>query len=93
MSLEKARRQHRVEITQRHALVIEGVRQVISFSDEAIILSTEMGGMAIRGKSLRIQQVSLESGHLEADGDINGVQYTTRHDPRGGGGWLEKLWR
>jgi len=66
---------HRVIITNREQVVVEGVIHVEKFDDEEIILETDLGMMALRGEELHIKQLSLEQGQLMVDGVVKMVDY------------------
>lgn len=66
---------HRIVVTNREQVVLEGVIHVDSFDDREIILETELGMMAIRGEDLHIKQLSLDDGHLNVEGVVRTVDY------------------
>ncbi|KAF0195628.1 MAG: sporulation protein YabP [Bacillota bacterium] len=66
---------HRVTITNREQVVVEGVIHVDKFDDEEIVLETDLGMMALRGEDLHIKQLSLESGQLTVEGVVKTVEY------------------
>ncbi|ADL11649.1 sporulation protein YabP [Acetohalobium arabaticum] len=67
---------HQVRMDNRELLEIEGVIEVINFSDEQISLATELGPLLILGEDLNIQQLNLDNGELIVDGYINGLDYS-----------------
>jgi|LSQX01.1.fsa_nt_gb sporulation protein YabP len=66
---------HRIVITNREQVALEGVIHVDSFDDQEIILETELGMMAIRGDDLHIKQLSLDNGQLSVEGVVRAVDY------------------
>lgn len=66
---------HRIVITNREQVSLEGVIHVDSFDDQEIILETELGMMAIRGEELHIKQLSLDNGQLSVEGVVRAVDY------------------
>lgn len=66
---------HRIVITNREQVALEGVIHVDSFDDREIILETELGMMAIRGEDLHIKQLSLDDGQLSVEGVVKAVDY------------------
>lgn len=66
---------HRIVITNREQIALEGVIHVDSFDDREIILETELGMMAIRGEDLHIKQLSLDDGQLSVEGVVKAVDY------------------
>lgn len=66
---------HRVIVTNREQVMVEGVIHVDKFDDEEIVLETDLGMMALRGEDLHIKQLSLESGELVVEGIVRIVEY------------------
>ncbi|NLW16766.1 MAG: sporulation protein YabP [Firmicutes bacterium] len=66
---------HRIVITNRELVALEGVIHVDSFDDQEVILETELGMMAIRGEDLHIKQLSLDEGKLSVEGMVKAVDY------------------
>jgi sporulation protein YabP len=85
-------RSHTLTLTNRAQLSIDGVQHVENFDDDAILLSTDMGILTIRGRKLRIHQLDLDSGNFIAEGDIDSLTYSRRKTVKGGGTWA-RLWR
>ncbi|MBS3874164.1 MAG: sporulation protein YabP [Firmicutes bacterium] len=85
-------RNHRVVVTNREQVVVDGVMHVDKFDASEIILETDLGMMALRGEDLHIKQLSLEQGQLLVDGAIRSIDYlddggkTARSQ-----GWLKRL--
>lgn len=86
------------EITQnvimenRRKLSISGVTDVESFDEESIVLSTEAGMLCIKGAALHINKLSLESGEVAVEGEINGLDYSDA-GAKNHGSLLSKLFR
>ncbi len=80
---------HGVVLDARRHLEIAGVTHVDTFTEDTIVLSTELGTLTIRGHALRIQHVDLNTSRFVADGDVDGLQYSRRR-PRAAD---ETLWR
>jgi sporulation protein YabP len=85
-------RQHLLQVTQRRAVVVEGVQRVHTFNATLIVLATNMGILTIRGRDLHIQHLDLEQGHFTAEGDIDSAVYTQGSGPRDRERLLKKLW-
>lgn len=66
---------HRVIVTNREQVVVEGVIHVEKFDDEEIVLETDLGMMALRGEEMHIKQLSLEQGQLVVDGVVKSIEY------------------
>ncbi|MDR1530982.1 MAG: sporulation protein YabP, partial [Clostridiales bacterium] len=66
---------HAITIDHRENATITGVLDVISFDEETIVADTELGVLILHGASLHVNRLNLESGDLEIDGDIAGINY------------------
>ncbi|AUW92806.1 MAG: sporulation protein YabP [Sulfobacillus thermosulfidooxidans] len=85
-------RAHLVQLVNRAQLTIEGVQHVENFDDDAIILSTDMGMMTVKGRGLRILQLDLESGHFVAEGEVDALSYSRKRPGKSENTWT-RLWR
>ncbi|MCI1931530.1 MAG: sporulation protein YabP [Clostridia bacterium] len=91
MSEESRRNINRIVIDEREEITINGVEEVMSFDDESIICTSELGMIVIKGSELHIGKLSLEEGILTAQGMIESVSY--EDEPLTGGGFFKKLFR
>lgn len=70
-------------LTQMHDLTIEGrkrvtmtgIKDVENFDDESIVAQSECGEITISGNNLKISRLSVDSGDMVVDGNINSVVY------------------
>ena len=69
---------HRITINQRESMELNGITDVISFDEQAVVLSTVCGEMAIEGSALHIHVLSMEQGIVTLDGRIDSVTYYDR---------------
>lgn len=85
---------HRVVVTNREQVVVEGVIHVEKFDDEEIVLETDLGLMALRGEELHIKELSLDQGKLVVDGVVKTIDYLEEGGKVGkarGKGWLDRI--
>ena len=73
--------------------MMTGVKEVISFDGEEVVLDTEQGVLIVKGADLHVTRLTLEKGELEMDGRIDGFMYTEQEDRRGKESLLAKLFR
>ena len=66
---------HRLVLNERTALTVTGVREVTGFDEETVNLKTPMGTLIVKGNTLHINHLSLDSGEVSIDGRINSLQY------------------
>ncbi len=80
-----------VIIESRKKLSISGVKQVVNFDDETVILETTLARMTVKGENLKIESFNVDSGELEATGTVHAVVYMASENT--GGGFLSRLFR
>ncbi|MGN1107245.1 MAG: YabP/YqfC family sporulation protein [Huintestinicola sp.] len=71
----KPRQNHTVNIENRNKVVITGVTDTDKFTESSVLLYTCMGELIIKGKGLRVTLLSVESGDMCVEGDIDGIIY------------------
>lgn len=79
---------HKLTMTDRQALTMTGVTEVVSFDDSAVILHTQLGTLTVQGRDLHLKTLSLDGGQVEVDGTVSALIY---EEPRTTGGWLSRL--
>lgn len=66
---------HNCILEDRRTLSVSGVNDVGSFDEQAIVASTDLGELTIRGDKLHITRLSLEIGELQVEGNIAALTY------------------
>ena len=66
---------HTVFLDKRESISVTGVLDVISFDEEVVVVDTAMGVLVLRGVRLHVNRLSLESGELSLDGELNSLTY------------------
>jgi sporulation protein YabP len=84
---------HNVLIEAREKLTITGVRDVISFDENTIILNTEMGGLVLKGTDLHINKLNVEDGNLSIEGYVIACDYTDKTDSKKSGGFFSNIFK
>ena len=82
---------HNVIIDNRRKMELTGVRDVSGLDEQTVSLITEMGGLVIKGTGLHITRLSLDTGDVTVEGNVNAMQYTTAGTPSKG--IVSKLFR
>ncbi len=67
--------EHHAMIRNRDTLEITGIKKIISLNPVQFILDTIVGKMVIRGESLEIYNVDIDTGNLSLKGKVHGVSY------------------
>ena len=76
---------HDIALKSRKQMTVTGVKEVISFDEQAVNLRTVCGDMAIEGEGLHIGVLDMDRGVVSLDGTVNGVWYlqTDRTEKKG----------
>ncbi len=82
---------HNIIIEGRKSLNVSGIKEVISFDDETVQLSTVQGRLTVKGENLNIISFNNETGDLSATGTIYAVVYMS--DVKQSGSFISKLFR
>ncbi len=84
---------HKISMTARKEMTIDGVTNVESFDDQEVVLSTTEGLLIVHGKDLHIKQLNLDNGNLAIEGYVDGLQYEEERETKGGRGFIGRLLR
>ena len=74
----------------RKRLSLTGVEDVDCFNEQIVVLKTPLGTLSVAGAGLNISQLSLESGQVEIEGEVDAMEYT---GTKARGGLLSRLFR
>ncbi|MBP3334750.1 MAG: hypothetical protein J6L61_01195 [Ruminiclostridium sp.] len=69
-------RQQVLTLTDRRALCVNGVLEIISYDSECIVLYTVLGDMRIKGSELEIGSAFTENGNIEISGNICSLNFS-----------------
>ena len=69
----------------RSSLSITGIRDVVSFDENQVILDTDMGLLTIKGKELHVSRLTLEKGEVDVDGTADSLVYSSNEAYRKSG--------
>lgn len=70
-------------LENRKTLTIDCVLNVDSFNEDYLEISTELGGIAVEGKELKIEELRQENGKILISGIISGVFYKETKSSKG----------
>lgn len=82
--MEEPKLPHKLQLNERQQLTMNGVTEVVSFDENAVVLQTALGTLIVQGSQLQLKTLSLEGGQVAVDGNISALVY---EEPR------EKGWR
>lgn len=63
-------------LENREKLNISGVKDVLSFDDQMVIVETELGLLTIKGENLRINKLNIDIAEITIEGIINSLAYS-----------------
>lgn len=63
-------------LENREKLNISGVKDVLSFDDQMVIVETDLGLLTIKGENLRINKLNIDIAEVTIEGLINGLIYS-----------------
>ena len=66
---------HKLTLNERKNLTMTGVKEVVSFDEDAVVLSTALGMLTIHGQKLQLKNLSLDGGQVAVDGNIAALIY------------------
>lgn len=81
---------HDLIIESRKKVTMTGINDVESFDEETIIAQSECGEISLRGRGLKISRLSVESGDMVVEGEIDSVVYSEGKSP---GGFFSKVFK
>ncbi|MEI3500916.1 MAG: YabP/YqfC family sporulation protein [Anaerovoracaceae bacterium] len=84
--------EHTLMSENRESLEVTAVTDVTSFDESSVLIVLEEGALSVRGRSLRITQLDLDTGRAALSGEIVSLTYM-RGTSESGGGLLKKLMR
>lgn len=82
--MEEPKLPHKLQLNERRQLTMNGVTEVVSFDENAVVLQTALGTLIVQGSQLQLKTLSLDGGQVAVDGDVSALIY---EEPR------EKGWR
>lgn len=66
---------HKLTLIRRAKLTMTGVKEVVSFDENTVVLVTCMGTLVIQGEGLQLRMLSVEGGQVAVEGTVASLQY------------------
>lgn len=79
---------HKLTLDERSRLTMNGVAEVLNFSEDAVVLKTALGVLTIHGQGLKLKNLSLDGGQVAVEGSVAALIY---EENRPSGGWLRRI--
>lgn len=67
---------HRLSLNGRKKALVTGVKDVLSFDANEVLLETDMGILMLRGDDLHVNRLSLEKGEVDIEGRVDSMNYS-----------------
>lgn len=78
-------KRHSLALKNREKLSIDGVCEVLSFDEEAVLLKTALGRLTVEGANLHLTKLLLDCGEVNIEGKIQAIFYDEgKEGDRGG---------
>ncbi len=88
------RASHRLVFADRQSGSLTGIRDVVSFDENRVILDTDMGLLTIEGSGLHMKRLTLEKGEVDMEGKVDSLSYSSNEGYRKSGeSWFARLFR
>ncbi|MBQ5319859.1 MAG: YabP/YqfC family sporulation protein [Oscillospiraceae bacterium] len=74
---------HNIILEGRRKLSVSGVTDVDKFDESTVMLYTSMGELTVCGTDLHVNDLSVENGEMNIEGEIRSIVYgdPDRHSP------------
>lgn len=76
---------HNLIMESRRKMSVSGVTDVESFNEDEIVLITGMGALIVKGGNLHINKLSVDSGEVSLEGEIDSLCYAQTGRGKGAG--------
>ena len=87
---ENIRVSHNMIIEDRKKFTLSGIKDVVSFDEQTVMLESVLGQLAIKGDGLHINSFDNETGDLSGVGKIHDLVYTAKND---NGGFFSRIFK
>ena len=80
-------------LENRNKLSVSGVKDVLSFDDQVVIMETELGLLTVKGENLKINKLSIDTSEVVVEGEINSLGYSEENKVKQDGSLLSKIFK
>lgn len=82
-----------IVLENREKLNISGVKDVLSFDDQIIIVQTSLGLLTIKGENLRVNKLNIDTSDFSVDGSISSLTYSNSESFKEHTSFLGKIFK
>ncbi|MBQ4129521.1 MAG: sporulation protein YabP [Ruminococcus sp.] len=80
MTEQLSKAAHSLILDNKSKLSLTGVTDVVGFDEQTVSLTTDCGPLIVKGNSLHISKLNLDTKDVCIDGIINSLQYFAKSD-------------
>lgn len=80
-------------LENRNKLSVSGVKDVLSFDDQVVIMETELGLLTVKGENLKINKLSIDTSEVVVEGETNSISYSEQNKIKQEGSLLSKIFK
>lgn len=80
-------------LENRNKLSVSGVKDVLSFDDQVVIMETELGLLTVKGENLKINKLSIDTSEVVVEGQIDSLGYSEQNKAKQDGSLLSKIFK
>lgn len=74
---------HDLILKDRNRMTITGVKEVLTFNEDNVVLQTSKGDLHIKGEKLNVKKLNLDDGNLEINGFVTHIEYVAEGKKKG----------
>lgn len=82
-----------IVLENREKLNVSGVKDVLSFDDQMIIVQTTLGLLTIKGDNLRVNKLNIDTSDFSVDGKISSLTYSNSENFKEHTSFLGKIFK
>ena len=75
---------HTLHTEARRGAHIEGVREVVSFDEQSVVLHTACGELVVEGEGLHVSTLDMARGVVAVEGSVSAFLYADEIAPKKG---------
>lgn len=83
---------HNIIVEERSRVTAAGITRIISYDENGAVLETQKGRLTIGGSKIQVSELSIQTGELRIQGEIEFIQYS-QPVTHSAGGFLRRLTR
>lgn len=94
MEDKQGNRPHSGYLQNRELANLTGIREVVSFDENQVVMDTDLGLLTLKGKALRVSRLTVEKGEIDVEGTMDSLVYSSNEAYRKSGqGILSRLFK